>query len=646
MIRHLEKQTGIQGQATEQHPFPSPLISNTPRSVRLLLTFKKSARLPTYEKLPGLDQQLSRKRKRSQEAEDLAPQTTDQPVDAKRKIPTNENEEHQLLSPSTSNSHKQLSGKKRRAVSRKPPLQESNNRYSKRRKALRQISQTVQFQETVPEANNYILQRPEEEPKALESKEKKKDDPISYWAANHTWPDNFAESGAMSSNNTNKRPRRSDHSQSGKDEKTPSYSQSRKDGDVPEQYTKSYEKYIFTQGLDMDSIKGRDLVSPDSKATCKELQEIACVGIAPTVYSEAETLEVINLCRNRNEAMVNRDITPLIVPPIKSLYLKDGRENFQYLTDEVNTQWYESWVLAGPRPKPDLAVGFLSTSFTIEETQKLTNYTSFDNLTRPTDELSFPFLMCEVKCGNEGLDYADRQNMHSCSVAIKALLKLEQKADQYREDGEQFESLLGKILVYSISHDQKNARVYGHFALAEGEKWSYHRHFINSFDIANKERDLLALHNFARNVLTKYAPKLLERIQNAIAALPVSSTLSFYAGTMSLEDNWQQGSQKLSQDRDGERFTTPDLPASTQRLFDAQKEQMDKLLQQLEQQRQESKKQMEQQTNKFLQQLEQQRQESKEQMERQVNELKSEKDDQKEQIKELMHVLKRQVANK
>lgn len=131
--------------------------------------------------------------------------------------------------------------------------------------------------------------------------------------------------------------------------------------------------------------------------------------------------------RNRNEAMIHRDVTPLIVPPIKSLYLKDGVNQFEHFTDEIDTQWHESWILAGPRPKPDLTVGFLSSAFTIAENEKLTNYTSFENLTRPTDELCFPFLMCEVKCGNEALDYADRQNMHSCSVAVKALLKLEQR---------------------------------------------------------------------------------------------------------------------------------------------------------------------------------------------------------------------------
>ena len=77
--------------------------------------------------------------------------------------------------------------------------------------------------------------------------------------------------------------------------------------------------------------------------------------------------------------------------------------------------------------KPDLAVGFASSAFTIEENQKLTNYTSFENLTRSTDELSFPFLIYKIKCGNEELDYTDRQNIYNYSIAVKALLKLEQK---------------------------------------------------------------------------------------------------------------------------------------------------------------------------------------------------------------------------
>ena len=429
-----------------------------------------------------------------------------------------------------------------------------------------------------------------------------------------------------SSNNTNKRQRTSDRSQSGKDETPRSYSQSRKDGNLPEQYTKSYEKYIFTQGLDMNYIKGSELVSPDSKAACQDLRKIECEAISPTVYSKDKILQVVYLCQNANEAMVSRDVTTLILPPIKALHLMDEARRFKDFTDQVRAQWHETWVLAGPRPEPDLAVGFLHSAFTVSENEKLTNYTSFENLTRPTDEMCFPFLMCEVKCGNRGLDYADRQNMHSCSVAVKALLKLEQKADQYRED-KQFESLLGKILVYSISHDQNDARVWGHYALVEGEKWTYYRHHIGKFDIAHEERDLLALYNFARNVLTVYAPKLLKRLQQAVAALPTSSTLSFSAGTMSLEDDSQQGSQQPSQGRDAEGFAAPVLPASAQKLFDEQKDRINHLIGQVD----------------LLNQLREESKEKEERMERQRQEAKQREDQLREESKEKEERMERQM---
>ncbi|KAI4154068.1 MAG: hypothetical protein LQ340_001923 [Diploschistes diacapsis] len=449
----------------------------------------------------------------------------------------------------------------------------------------------------------------------------------------------------MSSNNTSKRPRTSDHYQSSKDEKPRSYSQSRKDGDVPEQYTKSYEKYIFTQGLDMNYIKGRELVSPDSKVASQGLGKMECTAISPTIYSEDKILQVIDLCQNTNEAMVSRDITTLILPPIKALHLTDDAKRFKDFTDQVRAQWHETWVLAGPRPEPDLAVGFLYSAFTESANEKLTNYTSVENLTRPTNEMCFPFLMCEVKCGDKGLDYADRQNMHSCSVAVKALLKLEQKADQYREKDKQFESLLGKILVYSISHDQNDARVWGYYALVEGGKWTYYRYHIGKFDIAHNERSLLALHNFARNVLIVHAPKLLERLQKAIAALPVTSMLSFSASILNLEDDSQQGSQQLSQGLDADGFAIPSLPASTQKLVDEQQQQMAKILQLLEQQKDELKKEKDE-LKKEKDELKKEKDELSQLLEQQKDELKKEKDERKkdedklnERINRLMNMM-------
>jgi len=41
-----------------------------------------------------------------------------------------------------------------------------------------------------------------------------------------------------------------------------------------------------------------------------------------------------------------------------------------------------------------------------------------------TDEMYFLFLTSEVKCGNEALNIADRQNAHSASVAVNAVVEL------------------------------------------------------------------------------------------------------------------------------------------------------------------------------------------------------------------------------
>lgn len=110
-----------------------------------------------------------------------------------------------------------------------------------------------------------------------------------------------------------------------------------------------YEKYIFTKGLDLNYIKGRELVSSDSKAACQDLRKMKCVAISPTVYSEDKIVQVVDLCQNANEAMVSRDVTTLILPPIKALHLTDGAKRFKDLTDQVGAQWYESWVLLSVR---------------------------------------------------------------------------------------------------------------------------------------------------------------------------------------------------------------------------------------------------------------------------------------------------------
>jgi hypothetical protein len=130
----------------------------------------------------------------------------------------------------------------------------------------------------------------------------------------------------------------------------------------------------------------------------------------------------------------------------------------------------------------------------------------------------FPFLICEVICDQEVIDVADRQNMHSCSVAVRALLKIEQEADKYRQEPKT-NSLSGKVLVFSISHNSGDARLYGHYATLRGEEWTYYHYLVQKFDLT-QYKSLLAIHNFFPNILKSFLPEHVKRLQGALSELP------------------------------------------------------------------------------------------------------------------------------
>ncbi len=92
-----------------------------------------------------------------------------------------------------------------------------------------------------------------------------------------------------------------------------------------------------------------------------------------------------------------------------------------------------------------------------------------------TDEMYFPFLTSKVKCDNEALNIADRQNAHSAAVAANAVVEL------YRLVSRQDE-LNQKILTFSISHDNEAVRMYEHYALINEKDTSFYRHSIKKFD--------------------------------------------------------------------------------------------------------------------------------------------------------------------
>src|SRR5690606_18654870 len=87
----------------------------------------------------------------------------------------------------------------------------------------------------------------------------------------------------------------------------------------------------------------------------------------------------------------------------------------------------------------------------------------------------FPFLTCEVKCGAAALDVADRQNAHSMTLAVRATVELFRAVKREDEVNRQ-------ILAFSVSHDHRTVRIYGHYAVIDTKDTKYYRHPIRTFD--------------------------------------------------------------------------------------------------------------------------------------------------------------------
>jgi hypothetical protein len=98
--------------------------------------------------------------------------------------------------------------------------------------------------------------------------------------------------------------------------------------------------------------------------------------------------------------------------------------------------------------------------------------------------MHFPFFTAEVKCGSLGLAIADRQNLHSQTVAIRGLVTL------FRDVG--CEDLLHQqILGFSISYNDEDVRIYGHYPYISGEEVTYHRQTVQfiTFDHFRRRPD-------------------------------------------------------------------------------------------------------------------------------------------------------------
>ncbi|KAK1042355.1 hypothetical protein LTR74_018538 [Friedmanniomyces endolithicus] len=297
-------------------------------------------------------------------------------------------------------------------------------------------------------------------------------------------------------------------------------------------------------------------------------------------YPIERTDDVLERIHGLNEARLQRDVTPWVVPSAENLFFS-GQKQLDYIGEEIQAEWGPFYF---------------------------------------TPDLCFPFLMCEAKTGRIGIDQADTQNMHSASIAVRAMFKLYHAA--YGVDHEKTKMLSGQILTFSVSHNNRLVNLYGHYAIAgsindkSAESLQFFRHDIAMFSLTMYDgRERYKAYKFIRSLYDKFGPEHLRRIRDAVGqmASPAQRTsLSFAASDMGLDREDSQRDSGDTTSQEDSQFRTPGEPASVSLRKETRRvrEQMDVLLQQLEQQRQDGRDQLEQQRKESRDQLEQQRKES------------------------------------
>lgn len=223
-------------------------------------------------------------------------------------------------------------------------------------------------------------------------------------------------------------------------------------------------------------------------------------------------------CRNlqdKNEARIILDIARLLAPSPETLAAL-GAKSLDILVESVNEGWNNCIPITNPRPQPDFSVGFRRSMFSddqLSKVQPLLGDPSCSSYFKATYYMYFPFLTCEVKCGTTGLEIADRQNSHSMTLAVRAIVELFRLAKRENK-------LHRELLTFSISHDHRTVRLYGYYPVIDGPKTKIYRHPIHTFDItALNGQERWTTFNFTVAVYN-HSLTLLKSICSVIDELP------------------------------------------------------------------------------------------------------------------------------
>ncbi|KAG9231656.1 hypothetical protein BJ875DRAFT_486791 [Amylocarpus encephaloides] len=257
-------------------------------------------------------------------------------------------------------------------------------------------------------------------------------------------------------------------------------------------------------------------IADTSKTVSRTLLEAEQIVLEDSLFQDDLFDETCEMIQDRNEAKVIQDIARLIIPSAQSLAIR-GAKRLKILIESVNEGWDNSIALTKPRPQPDYAIGFKRTAFTEDQLKKIQPFIGGFGETSfflGTYYMYFPLLTCEVKCGVQALDVADRQNAHSMALAVRGVVELFRLVKREKE-------LHQEILAFSVSHAYRTVRIYGHYPVIDGTKTTFYRHPIHDFGFAALDgKEKWTAYKFTKNVYDIWMPTHFEIISSVIDELP------------------------------------------------------------------------------------------------------------------------------
>jgi hypothetical protein len=287
-------------------------------------------------------------------------------------------------------------------------------------------------------------------------------DPVDHWRKEQTWPKEYFEPDAKShllarrKSTPSLQRKRSESNSLTAGSNTPSDQKPREEKTAPYQDPR-YKTLLETKGSFMRNYVGTNErgIEEDSKRLWQTLLGMEQSIPQASLFDDDVFSKTCDMTDGRIEAKVIQDISRLLVPSAQALATRSA--GLECLIESVNEGWNNAIPLTGTRPQPDYSVGFKREAFTGDQLDKLSPFigdflAGDQSFFMATYYMYFPFLTCEVKCGAAALDVADRQNAHSMTLAVRAIVELFRLVKRDQE-------LHRRILAFSISHDHRSVRI-------------------------------------------------------------------------------------------------------------------------------------------------------------------------------------------